>query len=169
MTLSKTPRVRQPNSKHCFVCGVENECGIGLRFDSIGHGEVEAEYRVPDRFQGYPGLAHGGIVACMLDEVLGRTVMVDDPTCFMYTAKMELRYRKPVPLGETLKLFGKLERQRGRVATAHAELRLPDGSIAVEAEGVLVEVPDISVNEEELKAFGWKVYPEGAERVEVEG
>jgi acyl-coenzyme A thioesterase PaaI-like protein len=148
---------------------VENECGIGLRFDSVAPGEVEAVYRVPERFQGYPGLAHGGIVACMLDEVLGRTVMVDEPTRFMYTAKMELRYRKPVPLGERLTITGKLERLRGRVATAHAELRLPDGSLAVEAEGMLVEVPDISVDEEELEAFGWKVYPKSAEKVEVEG
>lgn len=158
MATAERSRVKQPNSKHCFVCGVENAHGIGLRFYSVGPGEVEADYVVPDRFQGYPGLAHGGVVASMLDEILGRTAMIENPTRFMYTAKMEIRYRSPVPLGEPLKLTGKLERTRGRIAVAHAELHLPNGSVAVEADGTLVEMPDLEVDEEQLKALGWKVY-----------
>jgi acyl-coenzyme A thioesterase PaaI-like protein len=147
------------------VCGVENTHGIGLRFYNVGPGKVEADYIVPDRFQGYPGLAHGGVVASMLDEILGRTAMIENPTRFMYTAKMEIRYRLPVPLGEPLKLVAKLERDRGRIAVAHAELHLPDGSLAVEADGTLVEMPDLEVDEEHLEALGWRVYPDGDEKV----
>ena len=77
----------QPNSRHCFVCGLENHFGLKLRFIETGPGEVSAEYTVPDQFQGYPGLVHGGIVTAMLDEVTGRAHMSDGETRFMYTAK----------------------------------------------------------------------------------
>jgi hypothetical protein len=60
--MSEDPKhTLQPNSRHCFVCGLENQFGLKLRFYETGPGEVTAEYTVPDQFQGYPGLVHGGI------------------------------------------------------------------------------------------------------------
>lgn len=66
---------RQPNSRHCFVCGVENPHGLHLTFKQTAPDEVTVEYTVPEHFQGYPGVVHGGIVAAMLDEVAGRAHM----------------------------------------------------------------------------------------------
>jgi acyl-coenzyme A thioesterase PaaI-like protein len=91
---SNSERMKQPNSRYCFGCGVENSYGLGLRFYEIGPAKLEAEYTVPDHFQGYPGIVHGGIVATMLDEVLGRVVMIGDHSRFMMTARLEVRYRK---------------------------------------------------------------------------
>ena len=68
----KTKPIMQPNSRHCFVCGLENNYGLKLRFKETGPGEVTADYTVPEHFQGYPGVVHGGIVTAMLDEVTGR-------------------------------------------------------------------------------------------------
>ncbi len=152
---------KQPNSRDCFVCGMENPHGLHLQFYDDGEGSVFAEYTVEDRFQGYPGTVHGGIIASMLDEVVGRTLMAGDPNHFFVSAKLTIRYRKTVPLGQPLKLSGKLVRDRGRTAVAKAELRLPDGSIGAEAEAILVDTPFQLTDEGILKSLGWKVYPDG--------
>lgn len=151
---------KQPNSRHCFICGLENERGLGMSFYEPGPGEVTAEVIIPEHYQGYPGVVHGGITAAMLDEVLGRAAMADDHNHFRVTAKMEINYRKPVPVGEPLTLHGTLVKQRGQIAFARAELRLPDGSVGAEAEGVLADLKDSSINEEDLESLGWKVYPD---------
>ncbi len=152
-------RIKQPNSHNCFACGLENPYGLQLTFHDNGRDEVTCEYTVPEHFNGYPGVAHGGIVAAMLDEVVIRTAMIADPNRFMMTATIELKYRQPVPTGVPLRLTGRMIRDRGRVARAAGELRLPDGSIAVEAEIVMADLPDGHLTDEKmLERLGWKVY-----------
>jgi hypothetical protein len=94
----------------------------------------------------------------MLDEVVGRVAMTDDPQHFLVTAKLELRYRAPVPVGVELHLVGNLESQRGRVVMASGKLILPDGTVAVEAEAALMDKPGEAVDEELLRSLGWRVY-----------
>lgn len=153
-------RVKQPNSRHCFGCGIENVHGLQLAFYETAANQVEAEYQIPERFQGYPGIAHGGIVAAMLDEIIGRSTMVVDASRFMVTASLKVRYRKPVPISEPVRLVGRLSRMRGRVAKAEGELRLADGTLAAEAEATLVEMPESSHTVEQLEALGWRVWPD---------
>lgn len=156
----------QPNSRHCFVCGLANPFGLQLRFYDSNDGEVTAEYTVPEHFQGYPGVVHGGIVAAMLDEVCGRVHMGGDPPRFMYTARLDIRYRRNVPVGQPLRLIGKAGRSRGRTATSTGQLLGPDGSVLAEAEALLVDVPEDVVGSANLEALGWKVY-EGEDLVGV--
>ena len=85
---------KQPNSRHCFVCGLENPVGLKLRIYRTEPGVIETTYTAPDHFQGYPGVLHGGIVASLLDEISGRAHMGDPSTPrFMFTGKMEIKYR----------------------------------------------------------------------------
>jgi uncharacterized protein (TIGR00369 family) len=149
---------QQPNSAMCFVCGLENPAGLRLVFYETGQDEVTATYTPPDHFQGYPGVLHGGIIASLLDEVGGRVAMIGDPTHFMFTAKMEVRYRRPTPLGQPLTVSGRLVKMRGRLAQAHCELRLPDGTVTAEAELTLAELPGSYLPGADLEALGWKVY-----------
>ena len=151
---------KQPNSKHCFVCGVENHSGLRMAFYHDANGSVIAEVTVPEQFQGYPGTVHGGIVAAMLDEVATRAAMVEDPNDFKVTARMTLRYRKNVPTGEPLQIIGRIEREGGKASKAMAELRLPDGSLGAEVEVLMVNYPDPFVEGSELERLGWKVYPD---------
>jgi acyl-coenzyme A thioesterase PaaI-like protein len=153
---------KQPNSKDCFVCGMENPHGLHLQFYDDGEGKVSVEYTVGERFQGYPGTVHGGIIASMLDEVVGRTLMAGDPNHFFVSAKLTVRYRNAVPIGKPLKLSGWLIKDRGRTALAKADLRLPDGSIGAEAEAILVDAPFQVGGEMDLDTLGWKVYPDEA-------
>ncbi len=151
---------KQPNSANCFVCGRDNANGLGLSFYEVGPDEVTAEVVIPSHFEGYPGIVHGGIVASMLDEIAGRAVLVGEHEHFRLTAKLEIRYRKPVPSGERLRLQAVVERRRGRLAFAHAELNLPDGTLAAEAHAVLADIPGLPVDKDELKSLGWKVDPD---------
>jgi len=151
---------KQPNSRSCFVCGLENPYGLRLTFYETGPAEVTAETTIPDRYQGFPGVVHGGIVAAMLDEAAGRAAMIGDSPRFMVTAKLEVFYRSPVPIGTMLRIVGALERHRGRLAMATAQIVLPDGSLAANAEVLLADRPGANADPAQLEALGWKVYPD---------
>jgi acyl-coenzyme A thioesterase PaaI-like protein len=148
----------QPNSRHCFVCGLENPFGLHLRFYESAPGEVTTEYTAPEHYQGYPGVVHGGIVAAMLDEVTARAHMGGDPPRFMYTARLEIQYRKNVPVGQPLRLVGRMGKSKGRTATASGAIYSPDGVILAQAEALLVDVPTDVIESANLEALGWRVY-----------
>lgn len=151
---------KQPNSLHCFACGVENPYGLQIHFYDNGEDEVRADYTVPEHFQGYPGIVHGGILATILDELVGRAVMAEDSNYFMVSAKLTVRYRNPVPTGVPLKLVGKVIRRRGRLAITRAEIRLPDGTLGAEAEATMAHLDGFGVDTDQLNNLGWRIYPD---------
>jgi len=151
----------QPSSLHCFVCGVQNPIGLHLRFFESEPGEVIADVIVPENYQGYPGIVHGGIVGAMLDEVAGRSLMGSgDATRFMFTARLNIRYRKNVPVGEPLRLVGKAGEVKGRTASASSAIYNQQGDLLAEAEAILVNVPEEMIQKTDLEELGWKIYPE---------
>lgn len=152
--------MRQPNSRFCFVCGLSNAFGLQLRFDLTAPGEVTCLYTVPERYQGFPGVVHGGIVAAMLDEVCGRAHMGIDPPRFMYTARLEVRYRKNVPVEQPLRIVGKALKSKSRTATSSGVIYGPQGDVLAEADALLVDVPQEFLQGADLEALGWKVYPD---------
>ncbi len=153
-------QTKLPNSRHCFGCGIENSNGLAMAFYQVGPNRVASEITVPEHFQGYPGVVHGGIVASMLDEIVGRVLFTDDPERMMMTAKLVTRYRKPVPVGEPLRVEGWLVRDKGRYAVTKSEIRLADGSLAAEAEATLATVQGPRMNRAELEEAGWRIYPD---------
>ncbi len=154
--------VKQPNSRSCFACGLENPFGLGLTFYELGPDRLESHYTVSEHFEGYPGVVHGGIVASMLDEMVSRAAMIGQANRFMMTAKLEIRYRKPVPTGAALHLQAQLTRLVERMATATAKIRLPDGTVAAEAEAVLVPMPGDRKDGALLDSLGWRLYPDNS-------
>jgi acyl-coenzyme A thioesterase PaaI-like protein len=149
---------KQPNSLHCFVCGRENPYGLKLNFYESTPGEVIVETTVPEQYQGYPGVVHGGIVAAMLDELTGRVHMGGDPPRFMFTARLSVRYRKNVPVGQPLRIIGRAGKSRERSAVATGQIYGPDGELLAEADAVLVNVPEEITTQVDLAELGWKVY-----------
>lgn len=150
-------RKPQPNSDHCFICGRLNPHGLHMVFFDNGVDEVYADHTIPASYEGYPGLVHGGIVAAMLDEVVGRVAMIGDHHHFMMTVRLELKYRHPVPAETPLHLVGRAVRLRGRLGRAVGELFLPDGTLAVEAELVLADIPDELLSDADPESLGWRV------------
>lgn len=151
-------RIRQPNSRMCFICGLENPAGLHLHFHDNGQDEVVAEFTVAPIHQSYPGIVHGGVVASILDEAGGRTAAIDDHNRFFVTASLQVRYRQPVPLETPLRAVGKLIKRQGRRALAHAEIRSPEGAVLAEAELLLLDAPPGVVNASTWDQVGWRVY-----------
>jgi acyl-coenzyme A thioesterase PaaI-like protein len=150
---------KQPSSEHCFVCGLRSPVGLRLGFHDDGVSEVRAEYSIPAHYQGYPGISHGGIVAAILDEALGRVAMIGNPNRFTVTVRMELKYRQPVPVETPLVIVGSAVKLRGRLVQARGEVRLPDGGVATEAEATLADMPEALATPDQLAALGWRVEP----------
>ncbi len=137
-------RKRQPSSRSCFVCGRENPVGLKVRWDQDSERqEIRGVVTLPEHFNGYPGVAHGGIVAAVLDETAGRSILIDGGFDeLMVTAKLEVVYRRPTPTGVPLTAVGRLVRRTESRAEAEAELLLPDGSVAARATVLLARPPE---------------------------
>lgn len=153
---------KQASSRTCFVCGVENNAGLGMRFYQNESGEVESRYRVESRHQGYPGVTHGGIVAAMLDEVAGRALMGDGSPRFMVTGQLNVRYKKPVPTETTLRLVGRVKSDKGRMATAESFIFDEHGNVLAQAEVILFDVP-VEIQSRFVDPADWQVYPDPEE------
>ncbi|MBI5932175.1 MAG: PaaI family thioesterase [Chloroflexi bacterium] len=154
-------KTKQPNSRHCFVCGLENPIGLHMHFYETAPDEVTAEYTAPENYQGYPGILHGGITAAILDEATGRAFMGSDPKTsnFMYTAELKVKYKKKVPIGQPLKIVGKRGRRMRWTAEATGAIYDMNGTLLAEASATLVDLPE-QLPADDLDQLGWKVYPD---------
>ena len=151
---------KQPNSRMCFLCGVQNPVGLKLVFyEDTEARQVRAECCIADHFQGYPGIVHGGIVAAILDEIAGRAVMLDrGDQSLMATLRLTIRYRRPTPTETPLTAVGWLEHGGEKRARVASEIRLPDGTVTADCECLLVGVPDEFRARWEPEERFWKVY-----------
>jgi acyl-coenzyme A thioesterase PaaI-like protein len=156
-------RALQPNSRMCFVCGLENPVGLKLRIFETAPGQIETRFTAPVHFQGYPGVLHGGIVASILDEICGRAQMGSNPMSprFMFTAKIQVRYRRNVPVEVPLRILGRAGKAKARSAEAWAGIYIAESDdLLAEADAVLINVPPDSFDASRLGELGWKIYPE---------
>lgn len=135
--MSQGERVNTATDHGCFGCGEQNAIGLKLRFHRTDEGIV-AHFTPAEQYEGYTRLTHGGIIATLLDEAMSWAVI--DSGTLAVTARMEVEYRRPVPIGQSLTVFGTVERDRGRVVQARAELRAPDGELLAAARGRFMRV-----------------------------
>ena len=140
---------------------MENPVGLRLKIYQTEPGMIETTYTAPEHFQGYPGVLHGGIVASILDEISGRAHMGDpaEPR-FMFTGKLEVKYRKNVPIGKPLKIVGKAGKSKGKTAEGWAGIYDENGTLLAEARTLLINVPTEMLDSTNLEELGWKVYPD---------
>jgi uncharacterized protein (TIGR00369 family) len=151
---------KQPNASTCFVCGRDNPIGLKMQFYDDDIDTVSSTLTLEKPYEGYPGIVHGGILASILDEVVGRVAMVGDHHHFMMTVNMKVQYRNPVPVGTQIVAQGKAVRLKGRIGKAQGKIFLPDGSIACEAELTLADMPETIKSDERVAALGWRVDPD---------
>ena len=126
------------SDNYCFACGKENP--IGLRLDFVVQDDKYVARKVLDReYQGYDGIAHGGILTTMLDEAMAGYLNKELGEKAV-TARLDIRYRKPVPIGEELVITSWVESRKGSFVSMKGSIALPDGTIAVEGSGKLAIV-----------------------------
>jgi acyl-coenzyme A thioesterase PaaI-like protein len=152
---------KQPNSRHCFICGLENPIGLKLKIYELEDGVIQTTYIAPTHFQGYPGVLHGGIVASILDEMSGRALMGDPVSPrFMFTGKLEVKYRKNVPIGRPLRIVGRAGKSKGKIAEGWAGIYDENDILLAEATTLLIDVPEDLLEKTDPDNIGWKIYPD---------
>ena len=152
---------KQNNSRMCLVCGLENKLGLLSRFYETENKEVVGIVTGREEHQGYPGRMHGGIVSAILDETIGRAVTIEDPDAWGVTAELSVRFRKPVPLDEELRVVGRIKKSGGKIFSGTGELILKDGTVAATAEGKYVRLKIDSIVEDKDEFHKeWFLFPE---------
>ena len=136
------PRVsleRSPEYNACFGCGQDNPIGLKLAFTWDGQA-ARAEITPSARYQGWPGLVHGGIMACLLDEGMGYAATFDAGRCL--TARMQIKLRRPAIVGEPLVIVASVKRKTRKLIETTAAVTLKDGTVVAEGTGThfLVDV-----------------------------
>src|SRR6516164_6164241 len=88
---------------HCFGCGPDNPEGMRLKFSVGDDGKsFVCRFKLSQRYVGPPGHAHGGIIATILDEAMGKVNKLRHVVAL--TREIKVEYRKPVPLYQPLRV-----------------------------------------------------------------
>lgn len=119
--------------QRCFVCGQRNPFGLHLVFRQE-EDSIVADFQPREEHQGFPGVIHGGIVAALLDEALGRTSLLGNNQEWTMTGRLEVRYRRYVPYGPLLRVRARLGAERRRMMQASGVLTLAENESVVLAE-----------------------------------
>jgi acyl-coenzyme A thioesterase PaaI-like protein len=112
----------------CFGCSPTNPGGLRLRFFKRGDA-VTTTFRIPDRLHGAPAIAHGGIVATILDEVSCVTGLAVRGVFFL-TGELSIRYDWPCPVETDLAATARIVETRPRYVIIEAELRQGERIVA---------------------------------------
>lgn len=132
---------KQENSSKCIVCGLNNKLGLKASFYELENCELVAIFRPLEEHQSYPGKLHGGITASILDETIGRAIMIKHENIWGVTIELSLKYRKPIPLDEELRVVGRITKDGNRVFEGTGEIILSTGAVAVTAIGKFFKMP----------------------------
>ena len=121
----------------CFCCGRQNPDGLGLEFSYDGE-EVSTTVSFPKKFQGYRDIVHGGLLSTVLDEVM--VTLLIKMGHLAATAELNVRFLKPLRVGDPIEVRAWLIENRGRVFRVAAAATQPDGTEVARAESTCVAV-----------------------------
>jgi len=160
---------KQQNSRMCFVCGLKNPSGLRASFYELDSGELMATFSARDEHQSYPGRLHGGISATILDETIGRAILVrSHGEVWGVTAEFTTRFKKPVPTDRPVRVVVRIVKEGSRIFEGTGEILLEDGSVAVEGQGKYIKMPIEKIADFDRDAQEWKVVPAPGDPREVE-
>ncbi len=133
---------RQASDAMCLVCGHANPLSVGADFVELENGELAALFNLKTEHQSYPGRAHGGTISAILDEVVGRAILVTETKSCAVTAEMNVKFKKPVPTHTNLLAVGRVVENRSRMFIGTGEIYLPDGTLAASVEAKYVKLSE---------------------------
>jgi uncharacterized protein (TIGR00369 family) len=161
---------KQPNSRMCLVCGLKNSFGLHAAYYELDNNELLAVFRPRAEHQSYPGRLHGGIISTILDETIGRAIMMyADDEVWGVTVDLQIRFKKPVPLDEELKVVGRITKDSTRFFEGSGELLLADGTVAAEGHGRYLKAPLEKIAGFDTELLGWEIVrlPEDPDKVDL--
>jgi acyl-coenzyme A thioesterase PaaI-like protein len=125
---------------NCFACGALNRHGLHLELHVDGE-RCWTDLAIPARFQGWNEIAHGGIIATILDEVMAWSLVDHDN--WGLTARMTVDFKRPVPLERPIHAEGWVTDVRRRLITTAG--RIVDAAtheLLATAEATYVAAPE---------------------------
>ncbi len=127
------------DNNRCFGCGNENPLGLKIAFTLDREKKaIKGEFTPGPEHQGFQGITHGGIIATLLDEAMGRLLF--ELEIYAVTAWMEIRYTSPLATGEKVFLSAKIIKEGKKLFEAHAEVSDSSGICLAKASGKLMRV-----------------------------
>jgi len=139
---------------NCFACGSLNVHGLHLELHAGGD-RCWTELVLDRRFEGWEGIAHGGIVCTILDEVMAWALV--DHDLWGATARLSVDFRRPVPIGRRIRGEGRVRETKRRVIYAEGVLvDAEDGTELARAQATFVGAPE--ARKQELKErYGFRL------------
>lgn len=160
---------KQYNSKLCFICGLKNNSGLKASFYETENGELVATFTPTIEHQSYPGRLHGGLASAILDETIGRAIMVgNDREVWGLTIELNVTYKKPIPLGVELKVVARINEENSRFFHGTGEILLPSGEAAVIARGKYLKAPLEKIADFDPVVNEWAVIENGSDPESIE-
>ncbi len=160
---------KQPNSKKCFACGIENAFGLNAFFYELENNELVAIFKTMEEHQSYPGIVHGGIAATMLDETIGRTCLAAfNGEIWGVTMEMTVKYLKPIPLMDEIRVVARMTKEEKRIFEGTGEILLKNGDVAATGFGRYMKLPLAKITDIGSDAIGWKVTNSENDPVQIE-
>ncbi len=144
---------KQNNSADCIICGLDNPSSV-----KAGFYETEGEYLVANakaryEHQSYPNRMHGGMISALLDETIGRAIMIKDENQWGVTSELKVKFRKPVPLDKDIYCVGKVVKDATRTFIGKGFIEDEEGNILAQGEATYVKLPLSKISEED--DLGW--------------
>lgn len=128
--------MEQTRDTMCFGCGKDNPMGLHLHFRTDENGCYTSFVPQPVH-QSYDGRMHGGLISTLLDETMGNYPYMYEHKV-AYTARLEVRFRQPVRIGERIRVITKVKRRKGQLLEMTGQVVREDGTVAAEADGKLM-------------------------------
>jgi uncharacterized protein (TIGR00369 family) len=125
---------------HCFCCGKDNEKGLRLTISYPEKGAAETRLTVPEYFQGWRKVTHGGFLSTILDEVMAHACIGIAKTAV--TAEITVKFLKPVETGARIHAVGKVSETRGRIITTRGWVTNESGTQVAEASARFVVISE---------------------------
>lgn len=121
----------------CFVCGEKNPIGLHLTFREENETYISTFTPGPEH-QSYAGMLHGGLVSTLLDEIMGGYLYSKGQKAV--TAKLEVRFRAPTPIGQELTICGRIVGKKGSMYDMAGTITLADGTVTAEGKALIAVV-----------------------------
>lgn len=142
---------KQPNSHDCLVCGIDNPYGLHASFYEMEDGSLISLFHYDSKHQSYPERTHGGMIAAMIDESIGRAVWVKEPTIWACTIKLEIEYHQAVPYDVPLKCISRIDKENGITFHGVSSIETMDGKLLARGSALYMKLPLTKISPNKTK------------------